>query len=88
MNGINFFKDKAKFDALNSKVLKYLKAEEAKTLNSKGLKAVRWCNPIIHPKTKDLVFTVKDRILPAVTSAEKKEIFELKSDWFPKPEII
>lgn len=87
MKGINFKKDKAGFDALNSKVLSYLKVEEAKTPNSKGLKAVRWCNPIIHPKTKEIAFTVKDRILPCLTSAEKKEIIELTKDWFPKSEL-
>ena len=88
MNGINFYKDKAKFDTLNLKVLNYLKVEEAKTLNSKGLKAVRWCDPVIHPVTKDLVFTVKDRILPALASTERGKIFNLPKDWFPKPEII
>lgn len=88
MKGINFKKDKAGFDALNSKVLNYLKVEEAKTPNSKGLKAVRWCNPIIHPKTKEIAFTVKDRILPILTSTEKSKAANLSKDWFPKPELI
>ena len=74
MKGINFKKDKAKFDAQNLKILNYLKERD------ENLNAERWCNPVIHPVTKNLLLTVKDRILDILTVDEKKEIIELTDD--------
>ena len=82
MKAISCKQNQAKFDALNSKALDCLENEEKKILNSTGLKSERWCNPIIHPVSKDIAFIIKDRILPALTSAEKAEIIELTDDWF------
>lgn len=75
MKIINCKLDKKKFKTLFDKVNKYY-----------GF--TNWCNPIIHPDTKDIGFIVKDRILEALSSSEKKEAIEATSDWFPKPEII
>jgi len=70
----------SKFNALNLKVFDYLENKVS------GFKAERWCNPVIHPTTGDIVFTVEDRILPALTQSERDSVFELTDDWF-KDEI-
>lgn len=72
--------NKETFDALNEKALKYC-------LEQGGIME-RWCNPVIHPKTKEMAFIVEKRILPCLTTAEKNETIELTEDWFPKAEII
>ena len=80
MKAINCKRDQAKFDALNKKVLKYLK----NTFDSKGDK---WCDPIVHPITGNIAFTVEERMLKALTQSENNTIFELTNDWFPKDNI-
>lgn len=77
---INCIADKTKFNDLNSRALQHIKD----TYNSD---ADKWCNPIIHPVSGDIAFTVEDKILPCLTDAEKAEIIELTSDWFPKDEL-
>ena len=68
MRIINCKKDQGKFDSLNESASKFLGCD-------------RWCNPIVHPVTKEIAFTVKDRILPCL---DGEEIIELTKDWFPK----
>lgn len=54
-----------KFNDLNKKANRLLKCD-------------KWCNPIIHPDTKEIGFTVKDRVLPILKG---ETIVDLTSDW-------
>ena len=81
MKAINCQLDQAKFDALNSKAISFLKEVDT-NLNSDV-----WCNPVIHPTSGDIAFTIKDRILPALTASEQAEIVVLTEDWFPILEL-
>ena len=70
----------AKFAILDEKAVTYLR--------KKGHKLDRWCEKTIHVSDNRLVFRTTEKIEPILTKTEKAEIFELKSDWFPKAEII
>ena len=74
--GINCKSDQAKFDHLNKICQQYC------VDNLPNYTAVKWCKKIVHPVSGDIAFTVKDKVLPALTK-EQSEIIELTKEWFP-----
>jgi len=70
----------AEFDDLNERTLNFIKQKY-------GTIADRWSNVVMHPVNGDIAFTVEDKILSILDTAEKERIIELTEDWFPNNEI-
>lgn len=76
LKAINCVADRAKFNALNTKVQAYSVSHDRR------YKAVRWSNEFINPVTGDIAFLIKGRVISGLTPYEQAEVITLDKTWF------